>query len=170
MCNMRILGVDPGVSPALAFLSRSSTGNRVLRVPRKGHGPDESFLRAVVAEEKPDRAVVELVGAMAGQGLASTAHLMASWGLIRGILCGLGIPYILVTPQTWKKAMLTDEERGAGIDDRTARKEHQKRSAVAWGQRHYPRLNLIAAGKKVASHDLAESVLLAAYGIHHAQK
>lgn len=137
------------------------------RIDEGHHAPDETALRKELKLGRPSRAVVELVGPMSGQGLASTAHLMTSWGLIRGVLCGLGIPYILVTPQVWKKEMLTEAERGVDIDDQVARKEHQKQSAVAWVQRRYPRVNLIRARCRVPDHNLAEAVLLAAYGVKH---
>lgn len=163
---MRVLGVDPGVSPRVALLTRKGGGNRVLSIPDVHHEPDEAVLRAFLVEERPDRAVVERVGAMAGQGLASTAHLMTSWGLIRGILCGLGIPYVLVTPQTWKKALFTDAERGVDIEDAKARKEHQKASAVAYVQRRYPRLQLIQGRARTPDHNLAEAVMLAHWGIY----
>jgi hypothetical protein len=105
---------------------------------------------------------------MAGQGLASTAHLMTSWGLIRGVLCGLGVPYVLVTPQTWKKALFSDDERGVDIEDAKARKEHQKASAVAFVRRHYPRLQLIQGRARTPDHNLAEAVCLGRYGLYHA--
>lgn len=51
-------------------------------------------------------AYVEHVGSMPGQGVTSMFNFGMGWGLVRGILAGLGIPYELVRPQAWKKVML----------------------------------------------------------------
>lgn len=164
---MKIVGIDPGTSPALAFLTFPNTGCRVLRIPEGHHCPDETALFRALKDEAPSRAVVELIGPMSGQGLASTAHLMTSWGMIRGVLTGMGIPYVLVTPQAWKAALLSDAERGLGIKDLGDRKEHQKAAAVAQVRRRYPAINLIPGKCRTPDHNLAEAVLLAVYGGTH---
>jgi hypothetical protein len=165
---MKILGIDPGASPALAFLTAPYAGNTVLVLsPRAGKAFDEGDLRRLVLEECPDAAVVEQVGAMPEQGIASTYLFASCWGMIRGVLCGLGIPYTLVTPQTWKKALFTDAERGTHIEDRAKRKVHQKAAASAWVGQHYPGINLYHGARTTRDHNAAEAVMLAHYGIHH---
>lgn len=100
---------------------------------------------------------------MPGQGLASTAHFMAAWGLIRGTLVGLGIPYKLVTPQMWKQAILEASE----VEDPGERKDAQKAAAVAFVRKTYPGVRLIRKGCRVPDHNLAEALCLAHWGKHH---
>ena len=42
---------------------------------------------------------------MPGQGVTSMFSFGRSLGILEGTLAGLDIPYTLVTPQVWKKAM-----------------------------------------------------------------
>src|SRR5690606_16808140 len=52
---------------------------------------------------KMPHAYVERVSAMPGQGVSSMFNFGMGYGVIQGVLASLGIPYTLVTPQTWKK-------------------------------------------------------------------
>ena len=40
---------------------------------------------------------------MPGQGVASMFNFGMGYGIIQGVVSALGIPYELVTPQSWKK-------------------------------------------------------------------
>src|SRR5690606_2041087 len=48
-------------------------------------------------------AYVEKVGAMPGQGVSSMFNFGMGVGVLQGVLAACGIPYFLVTPQSWKK-------------------------------------------------------------------
>ena len=50
-------------------------------------------------------AYVERVGAMTGQGVSSVFSFGRSAGVLEGVLAASGVPYTLVTPQTWQKAV-----------------------------------------------------------------
>jgi crossover junction endodeoxyribonuclease RuvC len=63
------------------------------------------MLAGIIASRKPDRAIIELVGAMPGQGVTSMFAFGKSYGLCIGICAGLQIPVEHVTPAKWKKAV-----------------------------------------------------------------
>jgi crossover junction endodeoxyribonuclease RuvC len=50
-------------------------------------------------------AVVEQVGAMPNQGVTSMFAFGESFGLVKGVLAGLGVVTSTVTPGKWKKAL-----------------------------------------------------------------
>lgn len=163
-----VLGVDPGTSPALAVLTRPDRGNYAHQVERlTDYSFNEKEFRDVLAEWRPDLAVIEQVSPMAAQGIASTSRFMACWGVARGICVGMGIPYILVTPQVWKRDILeaAGYDMGRDENDKDKRKDIQKASAVRFVRDRFPGLNLFSTGKQGASHDVAESVCLAFYGM-----
>mgnify|MGYP001390897546 CR=1 FL=1 len=157
---MLVAGIDPGVSPAVAFVGDGAAFAE--RIPQVGHLFDEKALRKVLRLHRPACAVVELVGPMAGQGLSSTAHFMAAWGLIRGILCGMGIRYDLVTPQVWKRDVLPPCEES----DPGKRKAAQKAAAVALVARKYPGIVLVRPRCRTPDHNLAEAACLAHWKLH----
>lgn len=170
----RIVGIDPGQDVALCLLEsdRSRAEVRFLRSPERG--VDELGLVALLRVWAPDCAVIERVGVMPGQGATSSATFMVAWGVIRGICAGLRIPYTLVTPQSWKRAVLVGMDMGPEIvkglprdEDRALRgrrKAAQKASAIAWVRREFPTVSLVPARARVDNHNLAEAVCLACYG------
>ena len=108
---MIICGIDPGQTGALAFYS-----DRVGRVTRlydmpvmtrlhgKGMEVNASDLCTMLMAHRPEKAIIELVAAMPGQGVSSMFRFGESYGIIKGVLATLQIPYTGVTPQSWKKA------------------------------------------------------------------
>lgn len=110
---MRLLGVDPGVSGALALLEdgRFVAAADMPTIARSKTGKKQQVNGAEVArllrEWSPDAAVVELVNAMPakgrGMGAASAFNFGESAGVIRGVLAALAIETHYVTPQVWKK-------------------------------------------------------------------
>jgi crossover junction endodeoxyribonuclease RuvC len=94
-----------------------------------------------------EMAVIERVGSMPGQGVASVFSLGHSLGAVQGALAALGVPSTLVAPQTWKRSF------GLGKD---------KSASQAEASRLFPQ----HAGRwaLVKHHNRAEAVLLAAYG------
>jgi crossover junction endodeoxyribonuclease RuvC len=121
---MLYIGIDPGLQGGLACLG---AGFPLIPMPVCAGGKptiDEAALRAWLEErllgsladhsgEIRIRAAVEQVGARPGQGVCSMFTFGAGWGLVRGILCGLGIPYILVRPQEWQRVVLAGQPAGS---------------------------------------------------------
>lgn len=112
---MRILGIDPGTTGALALLEAGRFVD-VADMPvivRSSRGKKQQVnaaeFAALVRAWVPDAAVVELVQAMprvgskAGMGAASAFNFGESAGVVRGVLSALMLETHYVTPQSWKK-------------------------------------------------------------------
>ena len=112
---MRILGIDPGVSGALALLVNNQFDDcsdmpTMLRgKTSKKQMVNAAELAKLVRVMQPDAAVIELVNAMPrtgssqGMGAASAFNFGESAGIVRGVIGALGIEAHYVTPQTWKR-------------------------------------------------------------------
>lgn len=95
------------------------------------------------AEHRPLFAYLEKVGAFPKQGLASTWKFAQGYGLLRGFLLALEIPFETVAPGVWQRALgcLTHGDKNVS-----------KRR----GQELFPHLHL--------THATADAVLIATYG------
>lgn len=103
---MNYAGIDPGATGALAIID--VYGNTVL----VDYSDDISLIKCALMKEKPALVALEHVSAMPGQGVSSMFKFGSNFGKWQGILETLGIPYVLVRPQRWQKAILTDTNKG----------------------------------------------------------
>lgn len=99
-----IMGIDPGISGAVAFYfpvvpSRIAVDD----VPVAGGEINVNELARLVRIHRPTLAVIERVGAMPGQGVVSMFNFGRSYGDVRGVIGAMDIPLHFVTPQKWKK-------------------------------------------------------------------
>ena len=147
----RVLGIDPGISGAVVLLEGEQPiewnlmpSIKVGKASRVDAAALARFVRASGAEH----AVVELVGAMHGQGGVSMFTFGHAAGAVAGVLAALEVPVTLVTPQRWKKA--------AGLigTDKDAARSRAIHLWPAWA-------DLAVKGKGQA---LADAALIARYG------
>ena len=110
---MIILGIDPGLSGAMAFLD-TDTGMiavedmptvEVKRNNKLKREVSPQLVAAIIIKRHVGAAYLEKVNAMAGQGVSSVFSFGRSAGIMEGVLAAFDIPTTLVTPQTWQKAM-----------------------------------------------------------------
>ena len=149
---MYIMGIDPGFSGALAVLDSDLKIEFVMDMPiikvGKKRELDEARLSVIFKmwRSKSINVALEKSQTMPNQGIVTSGRYMASYGFLRGLCVGNGIPYHLIQPQTWKKAMMPDmgKEKGASI---------QKVSQL------YPELSLT----RVKDHGIADAILIARY-------
>ena len=161
-----ILGIDPGLTGALALVE----GDQAVCVwdmptseRTSGKGQEvNAYLVADILEEALElagsrgalMAVVELVGAMPGQGVTSMWRFGHSAGTIDGVLGALGVRHTKVAPVRWKAAYrLTGREKDAA---RTV--------AIAT----YPEIRDKLARKKDIGR--ADALLIAGYGVMHEEQ
>lgn len=121
---MLILGVDPGLSGAIAFLHNGNLVN-VEDLPlvevqhgkssRKELSPALLHDRLVQTDIRIDKAIVEHVGASPQMGTVSAFRFGENFGAILAVLACCGIRTELVRPQVWKKAI------GLGADKALSR-------------------------------------------------
>ena len=143
-----ILGIDPGVSGAVAFLYPNISRVSVYDVPTAGGEIDAANLAVLIKQYKPAMAVIERVHAFKGQGVVSMFNFGRSYGDVRGVIGALAIPLHYVSPQKWKKHF------GLSSD-----KDQSRMLAI----RMFP---ACAENLKLKKHDgRAEACLLARYGL-----
>jgi len=103
-----ILGVDPGASGAMAWMSSDGHLVAVQDLPWiKGHGLNAAVFAAWVRLREKDirHAFVERVASRPGQGVVSVFSFGMNYGQILGVLSALKIPVTLVAPTKWKPAV-----------------------------------------------------------------
>ena len=122
---MKIIGIDPGLSGAIAVISTNSCeifDMPTMTVERNGKAKRQvsaSELAQILANYNSNdcHVYVEKVSAMAGQGVTSVFSFGRSFGMIEGILAAFKLPVTFVAPATWVKAV----GRGQGKDASRAR-------------------------------------------------
>lgn len=115
-----IVGIDPGVSGAIAFVQEDGAGIHVVDMPTveirgKRHVCPHG-LRAALATYSPAsvRAVVlEHVQGVQGTGATSAFSFGRSFGLVEGVVAGMTLPLVLVRPQVWTKDLSVSRDKGA---------------------------------------------------------
>ena len=140
------IGIDPGLSGALAVISPK--GAYAITFDEDDY---IDALKSCVQENGAGsvRAVVEHVGAMPKQGVASTFKFGTNFGWIQGVLAALEIPYELVRPLKWKREFSCTSDKNTSIE-------------VA--KRMFPAVSLLATPRCKKPHDgMAEALLMAEY-------
>jgi hypothetical protein len=135
-----IMGVDPGMSGAVAFLYPDNMVLLVTDIPVVDGHVDAAALTRTIGFVNPTLAVVEKVHSMPKQGVASTFKFGMAYGTVLGIVGALKIPLHLVTPTVWKKAfnLGADKEQARAMAIRlwpdeegfTKKKDHGKAEAA----------------------------------------
>lgn len=142
-----IMGVDPGVSGALAFLFPDDMRLIVMDIPVVDGQVDAVCVARRIRAINPTMAIVEKVHSMPKQGVASTFKFGMAYGTVLGTIGTLMIPLHLVRPAEWKKAFQL------GAD-----KEQSRAMAI----RLWPDEDQFAKKK---DHGKAEAALIARYGL-----
>ena len=109
---MKIIGIDPGLSGAIAVLE----DNKVLGIydmPVMAEGKKSkrqlnsaqlvSIIKQNVSNNDELAIVVEQVNAMPGQGVTSMFNFGQTFGAIKGVCAALELPIFFVRPSKWKK-------------------------------------------------------------------
>lgn len=156
---MIVFGVDPGLTGALAVLINGRLIDVAdLPVREEGGGTvkrrlDAAVLAAMVREVRrqhgvdSELAMIERVGAMPKQGVASVFSLGHTAGVVEAVMLAIGVPVEFVAPAVWKRSM----ELGKDKSDARA-----KASLCYPEQSGFWRLK--------SHHNRAEAALIARYG------
>lgn len=111
----RFIGIDPGATGAFAVLD-GPQGELIHVEDFPVHDGKISPQLLTVAldfhNELGVRAVLEMPGPMPQQGVSSTWKFARTVGLIEGVLAGLGIQTVTVTPAKWKRLMGLSKDKG----------------------------------------------------------
>ena len=109
---MKIIGIDPGLSGAIAILEN----NRVLNIfdmPVMSEGKKNkrqlnsallvNLIKENIDNQEEASVIVEQVNAMPGQGVTSMFNFGQTFGAIKGVCAALELPIFFVRPSKWKK-------------------------------------------------------------------
>ena len=109
---MKVIGIDPGLSGAIAILENSKVLN-LFDIPVMSEGKKNkkqlnsallvSLLKENIFKNEEVSVVVEQVNAMPGQGVTSMFNFGQTFGAIKGICAALNLPIFFVRPSKWKK-------------------------------------------------------------------
>ena len=100
---VKLIAIDPGaISGAIATFSLKGSP-LVGDLPVVDGQVDGAALSRFLALVAPEVVVVERVGSMPAQGVASTFKFGMAVGIIHGCVLGRAIPLHLVTPSRWKR-------------------------------------------------------------------
>jgi crossover junction endodeoxyribonuclease RuvC len=108
---MKIIGIDPGLSGAIAVLENNKVKN-IFDMPVMAEGKknkrqlNSAQLVVLLKENINDDetvVVVEQVNAMPGQGVTSMFNFGQTFGAIKGVCAALTLPIFFVRPAKWKK-------------------------------------------------------------------
>lgn len=143
-----IMGIDPGLSGAIAFLFVDDPHRVAVEdMPVVDGNVSASLLAQKIKAFAPSYAVIEHVHAMPKQGVSSTFNFGKAFGQVIGVGGALNIPLHFVTPAKWKKRFLLSAD---------------KEEARAMALRLFPACAASFARKK--DHGRAEAALIAKYG------
>lgn len=142
---MIYVGIDPGLAGGIGVIRGDSDIKAMKYEPKTLIELLKQF-----ADDSHVQFFVEHVHAMPKQGVTSTFNFGMGFGRILGILEAFNRDYILVKPQTWKRAM------GVTAD---------KQTSIRKSQELFPQVSLLPTPRcRVPSDGLAEALLIAEYG------
>jgi crossover junction endodeoxyribonuclease RuvC len=157
--NKYTIGIDPGMDGAVAIICDDGmvtvvdTPTATIKQGKKKKRVhvESEMARLLVPYVNTDVHVfLEKIHSMPGQGVRAMFSMGEGYGLWRGILAALKIPYTLITPQSWKKAMMN----GMG---------KEKAASCYRAQQLFPDANLFGP-KGGAKDGRGDALLIAEYG------
>jgi crossover junction endodeoxyribonuclease RuvC len=150
------VGVDPGISGAIAILNKDGEIVQLSDMPVTSVKVGSSTKNIVSPQALADDlsilrdhrsiALIEKVASRPGQGVSSVFGFGRSLGVVEGVLAGMGIPVEMISPAVWTKAMRVNSGKDGS----------RQRAMELWPKR---------AGdfKRVKDHGRAEASLIALY-------
>lgn len=112
-----ILGIDPGLSGALAFMDSHDLliyDIPTLQIERNGKSKRQIDLQHLLADLKRwpvSHCYLEMLGTRPGQNSSAVAQTGRGYGQIEMGLAACNIPVTYVAPQVWKKALQVPKDK-----------------------------------------------------------
>ncbi len=145
----KIVGIDPGKKGALACIGDLEDA---ILMPLSGKDIDGRAIRDFLIKTQPDLVYIEKVHSMPKQSSQSGFTFGEAYGTVKGIVDAMEIPYVLVTPQAWKKKVLAGTKK-------------EKQDAIEFCRRRYPNIDLIPGRCKTPQDGIADAVCIAQFGL-----
>jgi crossover junction endodeoxyribonuclease RuvC len=160
---MYIIGIDPGLSGAIVVCDENGhiwdwwdTPTIQLAKGSAKREYDIVGMAGIVRTSKPDgyRAFIERQQAFPGQGVSSSFQTGRGYGIWLGLLAALALPYEIVDPRKWQKAILPGGPKGTS-----------KARSLQFAGRQWPALPLTKPnGKKAVMDGRSDAACIALYG------
>lgn len=113
-----ILGLDPGLSGAVAFFYPSHPeAIGCYDMPIVDRRVNGAALYDIIQQHRPDLAIIEAVHSMPGQGVSSSFNFGVSYGIAQGVVAAAKVPVVFVSPGKWKKyfGLSADKEQSRSM-------------------------------------------------------
>lgn len=159
----RIVGIDPGLSGGLAFFEEGTVVALVPMPVRDLGDRNELDMPAIAAFLVTDygratHVFIERAQVMSkpgkSQGVTGMFNYGIQNGMLRGLCHGLGLPYTLVHPQSWQRAMLGAFAKG-----------ESKAAAAVRVSQLWPSLDFRASERCKKAHEgMVDAALIAEHG------
>jgi len=149
---MRIIGIDPGITGAVAVLSAegellAAFDMPVFKINGKSKIDAHELGRFIARYAEDSRAIIEAVASSPQMGVASAFTFGKAAGMVEGALGACLIPFETVTPPVWKKHFKLTKD-----------KDHARQRA----SRQWPRQDVFTRVKDAGR---AEAALIALWGL-----
>ena len=138
------IGIDPGQTGAAVLISETGIdyfdwpGDPVQFYHELKQWRDDFDIKMVLLES---------VHSMPKQGVSSSFKFGLNFGMIQGVLAGMRIPYMLVTPQKWQKGVVVPSDG----------KDSKERSLTV-ARRMFPQVDWLRRKK---DHNRSDALLMA---------
>ncbi len=149
---MIIAGIDVGKKGAIAFLGDETLPPYAKAFYQQVNGKDvdEAWMLSKLRYFCPNHVFIELVQSFPGEASRASLAYGKHFGLWRGMIVALEIPYTIVSPNKWKRAMDVTSD---------------KATSITMAQRLFPDVNLLPTQRcRKKSDGMAEALLIAEYG------
>jgi len=148
------IGIDPGLDGAIAWIDNrepdttcyEKTPTMYIKKTKREYDISK-MVNILNSFDFSVLTLLESVHSMPKQGVASSFNFGMGFGIWKGILTALEIPFELVPPQRWKKEMMY----GMG---------KEKSASILKAKQLFPHLDL-----KKSEHGIADAILMAVYGM-----
>jgi crossover junction endodeoxyribonuclease RuvC len=118
---VKIIGIDPGLTGAVAVFDLNNKALAVHDMPTvelksgssKKRSLSEPMLASILKNVDAEHAFIEHVSARPGQGVTSMFNFGVTYGVIRGVLAALDIPFTAVAPVKWQRDLALKQGKDA---------------------------------------------------------
>jgi crossover junction endodeoxyribonuclease RuvC len=163
-----VVGIDPGLDGALVALVNGQPIARAcwptLALKKSGGGTKREYdepavvaLLRKVTDGLNAHVFIEKQQAMPGQGVTSMFSTGYGYGMLRGILVALGVPWTVITAKAWQATMM------AGMPHPEGKKASSQAHIVC--SRLWPGLDLRASERSRTPHSgICDALLISEHG------
>lgn len=161
---MIYLGIDNGINGALAVYDSDTNEMKAFVMPiikvQKAKGNKNEYNIPEIVQwfnqfnQQVKMVILEKAQPFPGQGAVSMFSIGRGYGIMEGILAGLGLPYMVIHPKTWQKKMF----EGMPHQD-------TKQASVLTACRLFPGAKFFGSDKSTKLHNgMTDAALMAYYG------